>query len=454
MSDTPTFVPAYEAALEKMSLTPSLLKAAINNTISTWPRELYETGFFRPPGGRVLLVADETAIERMFLREPEKFPQSSLTLRILDPVWRGGLAAQSGHDWRWQRRAMAPAFTPSAVESVIAPAERSARKLAARLLAGSGQVELTAASRDAITDVVFDTFLGVASETGRDRFNEAGVELSRQMGKINPADIFNLPNWTRPLLGMTARKPADQLHALVAELLTDETLDTDGSGQSVLLRLLANATDPESGEAMSHTRLRENIVGSLAAGRETTALALSWSLWLIAQHAPSRDRLAAEAAAIPANSDLTADILRGCPFSMQVIREAMRLYPPAPQVARTVTEAVRFGDHKLRKGDQVVIAVYALHRRADYWPDPHAFDPDRFSPDRYDARAARLRYLPFGGGARICIGMAFAMLEIQTMLLTLMRAGMPTLPQGGGEIEFETGAMLRSKGGLFVALGA
>lgn len=368
MSNDELFIPPYVEAPEQIRLSPGLLKAAINNTISTWPKSLYETGFYKPPGTRVLLTCDEGAIEQMLLREADRFPQSNLTLRILSPVWRGGLAAQSGHAWRWQRRAMAPAFTSAAVEPVIAPAVRSARKLAVRMQDDGVPVDVFAAAADAVTDVVFDTFLGAASAEGRKRFNAAGIELTRQMGKLNPADIFNLPNWTRPSLGMTARGPADDLHALVAELLTDETLADKQSGQLHLLRMLASAVDPETGTAMNPVRLRENIVGALAAGRETTALALAWTLWLVARHRPTRERLALEAAALPAEEELTAETLRSAPFSLQVIREAMRLYPPAPQIARTAAEAVNLAGHELRKGDQVVIAAYALHRREDYCP--------------------------------------------------------------------------------------
>jgi cytochrome P450 len=452
MSNSDLFVPPYVEAPEQVRLSPGLLKAAISNTISTWPKSLYETGFYKPPGTRVLLTCDEGAIEQMLLREADRFPQSTLTLRILAPVWRGGLAAQSGHAWRWQRRAMAPAFTPAAVEPVIGPAVRSARKLAARMQQDGEPVDVFAAAADAVTDVVFDTFLGAASVDGREQFNAAGIELTRQMGKLNPADIFNLPNWTRPLLGMTARRPADDLHSLVAELLTDEELAGEQSGQLQLLRMLASATDPETGTAMTPVRLRENIVGALAAGRETTALALAWTLWLVAQHRPTRERLAAEAAALSADDELTGEALRSSPFSLQVIREAMRLYPPAPQIARTAAEAVSLAGHELRKGDQVVIAAYALHRREDYWPNPHAFDPERFGPGRYNARASRLRYLPFGGGPRICLGMAFAIVELQAMLLTLMRMGTPALRPGHDRVEFEVGATLRPGNGLFVAL--
>lgn len=452
MSNDELFIPPYVEAPEQIRLSPGLLKAAINNTISTWPKSLYETGFYKPPGTRVLLTCDEGAIEQMLLREADRFPQSNLTLRILSPVWRGGLAAQSGHAWRWQRRAMAPAFTPAAVEPVIAPAVRSARKLAVRMQDDGVPVDVFAAAADAVTDVVFDTFLGAASAEGRKRFNAAGIELTRQMGKLNPADIFNLPNWTRPLLGMTARHPADYLHALVAELLTDETLADKQSGQLQLLRMLASAVDPETGTAMNPVRLRENIVGALAAGRETTALALAWTLWLVARHRPTRERLALEAAALPAEEELTAETLRSAPFSLQVIREAMRLYPPAPQIARTAAEAVNLAGHELRKGDQVVIAAYALHRREDYWPDPHAFDPDRFSAERYNARASRLRYLSFGGGPRIYLGMAFALVEMQAMLVTIMRTGSPVVSPGHDILDFEVGATLRPRNGLFVAL--
>ena len=207
---------------------------------------------------------------------------------------------------------------PAAVEPVIAPAVRSARKLSVRMQDDGVPVDVFVAADAAVTDVVFDTFLGAASAEGRKCFNAAGIELTRQMGKLNPADIFNLPNWTRPLLGMTARRPADDLHALVAELLTDETLADKQLGQLQLLRMLASAVDPETGTAMNPVRLRENIVGALAAGRETTALALAWTLWLVARHRPTRERLALEAAALPVEEELTAETLRSATLTCRL----------------------------------------------------------------------------------------------------------------------------------------
>jgi cytochrome P450 len=145
---------------------------------------------------------------------------------------------------------------------------------------------------------------------------------------------------------------------------------------------------------------------------------------------------------------LQASDLTRLPFSRQVLLEALRLYPPAPQIARQCIRDTRLGPAGVRKGTLVIIPIYAVHRHRRYWTNPNEFDPDRFAPGRFDPREARFRFMPFGGGSRICLGMHLALTEAQTMLVTLLRKCDAAPAPGAAPPELMTGSTLRPENGL------
>jgi cytochrome P450 len=414
--------------------------------IRVWPRQVYEGDFYRPPLPGFLLVMNEDAIRQVMIDDADHFPQAEATLRLVRPIWREGIAASTGDAWRWQRRAATPAFTPKCAGLVVPFAETAAYRLAERWRREGRAVEITAGFADAATQVVFDAFLAKhGDETDRAAFSHWGDQLTSEMERLNTADVFQLPAWTRAFLGPTLRKPAAALHKVAARILAESGNATDSAP---LLHLLASSKDPESGRTMSAGRLEDNIVGALAGGRGTTALALSWALWLIAQHRPAQDRLHREIAEACLDGPLQASDLARVPFARQVLLEAMRLYPPAAQIARQCIRDTRLGTVDVRKGTLVIIPIYALHRHRRYWTDPDVFEPERFAPDRFDPRESRYRFMPFGGGGRICLGMHFALTEAQTMLITLLREHEVAPDPDAAPPELTVGSTLRPRNGL------
>lgn len=184
-----------------------------------------------------------------------------------------------------------------------------------------------------------------------------------------------------------------------------------------LLDLLMSGEDPETGQRMSTAELRDNLLTFIVAGHETTALSLSWALYLLAFDPNVQDRARAEAQAALGNRAAQAEDLPDLPFIRAILDEALRLYPPAGVVSRTAMAHGLLGDTEIRKGDTVMIPIYALHRSHLLWDAPDAFMPDRF----LDRRAIqRFAYLPFGDGPRICIGASFALQEAVLILATLL----------------------------------
>jgi cytochrome P450 len=216
-----------------------------------------------------------------------------------------------------------------------------------------------------------------------------------------------------------------------------------------LLDHLMAATDPETGQTMDDGILEDNLVTFLAAGHDTSAHGLTWALYLVASHARTERQLLAEIEAVAGNTPITAEHLPRLKFCAQVIKEALRLYPPSAGLARTAERDIVVGGHRIRKGQLVLIPTYAIHRSPAHWDNPDAFIAERFAEDR--PQPARNIYLPFGIGPRICIGATFAMAEMTAILATLVRA-VKIIPDPSRPPRIRVSFTLKPDGGLPVSV--
>jgi cytochrome P450 len=170
---------------------------------------------------------------------------------------------------------------------------------------------------------------------------------------------------------------------------------------------------------MTPTDLLHNMQFFIVAGHETTALALAWSLLLLAWVPAAQERARAEARAAIGGGPARAEQLEAMPYVRQVIEESMRLYPPVGLLARDVRAPDVLCGREILPGDALFLPIYALHRHELWWPRPNDFDPDNFAPEAAKARD-RYLYLPFGAGPRACVGATFAMTQAHIILATLL----------------------------------
>lgn len=185
-----------------------------------------------------------------------------------------------------------------------------------------------------------------------------------------------------------------------------------------LLALLMEARDEETGEGMSDKQLRDEAFTIMVAGNDTTALALSWTWYLLARHADVEQKIHAELAAVLSGRTPTFEDLPNLKYTAMVIQEALRLYPPAWILGRTAIDEDEIGGFSIPAKSEIMLHTYMTHRHTDFWDEPEKFDPERFLPERSAARL-RYSYFPFGGGPRQCIGNNFALMEAQLILATL-----------------------------------
>jgi cytochrome P450 len=216
-----------------------------------------------------------------------------------------------------------------------------------------------------------------------------------------------------------ARRERKRLH-LMLETLILEAGQAPGD-RNDLLSLLLNATDPETGQSMDSMDVQNNLLTFITAGHETTALALTWTFYLLSLHPEIEQRVNDEIAAVTGGGPVHPKHIDALAYPNQVIQEAMRLYPPAALIVREAQRDMELGNEQIRAGTTVCVPVYAIHRHEKLWCEPDRFDPSRFEPEAAKARD-RYSYLPFGAGSRTCIGQNFAQIEATAVLVTLLSA--------------------------------
>jgi cytochrome P450 len=254
-----------------------------------------------------------------------------------------------------------------------------------------------------------------------------------------------LPPFVPTPTNLRGRASVRQLDRVVYRLIRERR--ESGVDRGDLLSMLLLARDESDGSAMSDVQVRDEVMTAMLAGHETMANALAWSFHLLGQHPVERARLEAELDLVLAGRTPTLSDLPQLPYTLQVFKEAMRLYPPAFIISRRATRAIALGPYAIRKGQLVAVNITGMQRRAAYFEEPDRFDPERFSPAR-EKHQKRGAYLPFGGGARVCIGNHFALMEGHLALAHLAQhLRFDALPNAE-PVQTEALITMRPRGGL------
>ncbi|MEP9360480.1 cytochrome P450 [Sphingomonas sp. KR3-1] len=410
------FSPPHPEPLERM-LPWQVLARAMRNPIEAWPRALFEGTSWRPPfPGAPIFLTDPAGVRAAMVDHAEDFPHGALWRRVMHPAWGEGLVTSEGPEWRWQRRAAAPPFR-AAQMAALAPRMRAAAEAAlARWRTALQPIDIAVETGRIAFDVILDTVL-----SGGEDFERAQTEARVRafLGQLEYRRLSYLFLPDRAHRGKH-NKPAPEAALLRADVDRMIARRRSAPPRGDLVDLLLGTTDPETGRPMDDALLRDNLLGFILAGHETSAVTLGWALWLTAMHAPTGTRIRAEVEAVTAGAPVDAGHIDALVFTRQVIQETLRLYPPGYQLTRVCMHDTVIDGRAIRAGTRILVPVYALHRHRAHWHAPDAFDPDRFAPG--EPQPDRHLYLPFGAGPRICLGAAFAMTELVVILATLARS--------------------------------
>jgi cytochrome P450 len=403
----------------------AFLAAFVRNPLEVLPQSVYEQDLWLSPLGGVqrLTVTSPELIRTVLLEEREKYRKLS-QIRLLAPLLGKGILTSEGADWKWQRQASAPMFRREDLLGFVPTFVRATEALVARWRASPhGAVQAVDRDMTAATfDVISATLLPSADETVGPAIEHSVGVFQKSGGWGQLYAMANAPKWL-PRPGMAAGWRAVQaLRGAVAAMLRErrELERKAGGAPDDLMHRLTQARDPETGQSMNDEQLIDNLLTFYLAGHETTARALTWTLYLLSRSPEWSARLEEEVAQVTGGAPVASAHIERLALVQQVLKESMRLYPPVPLMSRQCVAPARLGGHDLARGATVVMPIYAIHRHARRWQDPDAFDPSRFAPER-EAQIPRYQYMPFGAGPRICIGMGFAMIEATAMLATLLQ---------------------------------
>jgi cytochrome P450 len=384
-------------------------------------------------------LAQEVLVERA-----ADFKKSRALARFAKPILGEGLLTAETELHRRQRRLIAPVFQHKRIAAYAEVMSAYAERSAARLTDGA-----TIALHEEMSRLT----LGIVGKTLFDADVEADAEhvghaLTVALNYVTSmvSTPFPVPfSWPTPANRRT-RKALKDLDAMVYRVIGERrALSAAGAERSDALSMLLAARDESDGQGMSDAQVRDEVLTIFLAGHETTANALSFTFHLLAQNPDVLQKLVAEVDTVLGGRTPRFEDLPNLRYTLQVFKEGMRLYPPAYLVGRETLRPVTIGGYALAKNTLVFVNIFTMHRRPDYFPDPERFDPDRFLPEA-EASQRRGIYMPFGGGARICIGNHFALMAGQIILATFVqRMRFEAL---SATVEPETLVTLRPVGGV------
>jgi cytochrome P450 len=397
--------------------------------------------------GRVAVISDPRAIRRVLMINVGNYQKDWLQRRVLSAALANGLLAVEADQWKLQRRALAPLFNLRTVLGFTTAMLEAADAAVERLSRREGQVVNVADEATRITvDVLERTIFSDGLGPNTDDVRAAMTAYFDTVGRIDPLDILGVPSIvprpSRWKLRPTLKFFEETIDEIVALRLRRLAANPSSVPRDILT-LLLEARDPDSGKALSDVEVRANILTFIAAGQETTANCITWTLYLLSQSREWRERVQAEADSEWGSLDNLADRFV---VTRAVIDETNRLYPPITAISRTALGYDELAGVAIKPGTLIVIAPYVLHRHRALWTRPNAFDPNRFFGKARES-IDRFAYLPFGVGPRICIGATFAIQEASIMVATIMRHF--TLEMVSGSTPWPVQKVtLRPKGGL------
>ena len=423
MDTTPTpFVPPAPVPRTRPPSLFELIRIVYRNPLELWGEPSYNEPWISVSGagGPLVIANDPGLIRHVLVDNAKNYKLATVRQKILRPILRDGLLTAEGTVWRRSRKAMAPIFTPRHIFGFAGPMLRRAEEFVKRYDEAIGST--VDVSRDMTTltyEILAETLFSgeIAGQAGE--FEREIDRLFETMGRVDPLDLLRAPDWLPRITRWRGGKTMEFFRRIVADTMDMRKRriadDPDGTPQDFLTLLLGT----EGPDGLTSAEIADNIITFIGAGHETTARALGWTIYLLAEAPWERERVEAELDQVLAREPDPVKWLEAMPFTRAAFEEALRLYPPAPSINREPIENDRYQDFDIRKGAQVLVMPWTVHRHRKLWDNPEAFMPERFHPGNRD-KIDRYQYLPFGAGPRVCIGMSFAMQEAVIALAVLL----------------------------------
>ena len=367
----------------------------------------------RLPRRHLVLLSHPDLIEEVLTARARQSTKT-LLLQALRPVLGNGLLLSEGDTWLRQRRLIQPAFHRKRIAAYGDVMAGYAERGMAEWRDGQTRdvhADMMTITQAIVAKTLFDADVSDASWDVGHALHVLMDDFSQRRTRL-----FELPKFVPTAGRRRARLAVERLDRVVYGIIADRRASGEDHGD--LLSLLLDAQDADDGSRMTNQQVRDEIMTLFLAGHETTAVSLSWTWYLLAQHPDVEARLAAELRSVLGGRLPTVADLPRLRYAEMVVTESMRLYPPVYSLTRRVIEACEVGGHRIEPEMTLVMSQWVVHRDARWFTEPAAFQPDRWEND-LAKRLPRYAYVLFGGGPRLCIGNAFALMEATLLLATI-----------------------------------
>ena len=396
------------------------LAAVRTNALLIWPQDAYEQEIAIRSflGRKSFLLNQPDVIRHVLVDNAANYRRTAAAIRILRPIVGAGLLLSEGDNWRHQRRTIAPALAPRVIPTLSPHMAAATQSAIARLGAARQPVDLLAAMQFLALEIAARTMFSLEMDRYYVPLRELIVRFANRFARLYFLDLM-LPAAIPTLHDLARMRFRSRWRALMDEIIKTRMQSAPSEEPRDLFDLLLAARDPETRASFSRAQLRDQTATMIVAGHETTALALFWSLYLLASLPAEQERVAEEVRAIALGPEAASDALSRLSYTRAVVSEALRLYPPAFAISRNAVATDQVGQLRIPRGSVVVVAPWVLHRHVRLWEDPNVFNPSRFLGTELPAH--RFAYLPFGAGPRVCVGAQFAMAEATLVLAMLIQ---------------------------------
>jgi cytochrome P450 len=358
-----------------------------------------------------------------------------------------GLVSSTGEVWRRQRKLLAPFFTPKGIQAYAQVMIRDGERLVERwegLARAGGEVDIPREMSTVTASIILKAMFSTETLESIHRMKDAVETMVSWVSDRSTS--LSLPPWLPMPANRRYRAARELMHRSISDLVAKRRATDEAQWPDDLLSRMMRTRDEETGAPMSEGLLRDETITAFVAGHETTARTLTFTWYALAANPHAAERLHEELDRVLNGRLPTVDDLRQLPYTLQVLKEVLRLYPAAPFYARDALGPDQLDGHDVPAGAGIMLSPYYTHRHPLFWDEPDRFDPDRWTRER-EAMLHGHQYHPFAAGPRICIGNNFSLLESHLLLAILAQRFAPRLREGY-RAQWEMLGVLGLKGGL------
>jgi cytochrome P450 len=420
---TTHYVPPRPVSLPAIVSLLRVLRQGDGDLLSLLPASAYRDpigplGYSR----RSIIIANAPELIRQVLSdEAGIFPKSDLMVNAVEALIGDSIFVSSGQRWKSQRAMIDPAFSAMrinrAFESMSAAMDEAEAGYDAQ---GGIAFSLDKAMGHLAADIICRTVFSASlqSDIAHQVFEDFAI-FERSVAQVEVLRLIFDKAWTKVPQKPEVLAACARIRACLGQWVDGHLAAAPGTHNDIASAVI-EARDSQSGAPFSREELIDQLGVFFLAGHETTASALTWAVFILAMHKPIVAQMRAEVEAVAGDGPISIEHTKKLVVVRNMFRETLRLYPPITFLPRVALEHTRLGTRRIRKGALVMIAPWVVHRHQRYWKNPDVFDPDRFLPQR-DHEMVAGAYIPFGQGARLCSGAAFATVESVLFLARLVR---------------------------------